>query len=78
MKIWKKITKKIKEIVAIKCDECSKSLPETARTLFFDVFILIIGDAEYHFCNWKCLSKFASKEENKLNPRANIEFGKEK
>jgi len=78
MEIWKRIIKKTRELVGIKCDECSKTLPETIRTLYFDIFTLTIGDTHYHFCNWKCLYKFALKEESKINPRTDIEFGKEK
>ena len=62
MEIWKRTIKKTRALVGIKCDECSKSLPETIRTLYFDVFTLEIGDTHYHFCNWKCLLKFIVEE----------------
>jgi hypothetical protein len=74
MNVYKKITKKIKQLIGLQCDTCGK------RCDFDHVEIILQQQGEtnrYDFCSLKCSWKFVTKECAKENPRLDIEFGKE-
>jgi YHS domain-containing protein len=64
-----------------RCDTCGidllKKIHGIPVELSFSYGHELDGE-EYHFCSNRCLLKFIIAEENKNNPRTNIEFGKEK
>jgi len=62
-----------------KCDTCGDNL--ITKHLGIPITISFgfghnLDGEKYHFCSNKCLLKFIIAEENKENPRKDLEFGK--
>jgi hypothetical protein len=69
--------RKVKQIIGQKCDGCGTKLTGIPITISFGFGSPLDGE-KYHFCDFKCAIEFLILESAKINPRTDIEFGKEK
>jgi len=77
MEIWKKITKKSRELQGYKCDVCGKTFPYAPILIEFGFGNILDGE-KYHFCKEGCAIKFLADELRKNSSvNNNFIFGKE-
>jgi len=75
MKVYKQITRKIKQLIGLQCEVCPKRCDFDHKELI----TLEKGETNrYDFCSYRCLLKFVLNEINKENPRNDIITGGKK
>lgn len=75
MEVWIKVTKKTKEFIGIKCDNCG----EISNINYIHITLDTEGEkTRYDFCKESCAIKFLALESRKKYPETRFITGEER